>query len=490
MHRHRWLLLVGSLAFLAGVIPMARAGNEVPAEQTGPGCDPSRPAVAHFAGGELVNPQPKTAPVPCMTFTGQPTDTAQIGVTNSGVAFFGPIAQLDTSPSEALSSAPTVPGVPAPSAFAAPFPPTIVARSTNLGAHWERVVPSPAPPASLHGSVIPLLRVDPDTSRVWYATPVPCGPSLGVSISFSDDDGETWKQAFVGCPTQGANSLLEGPAPEGGDQPSGYPNVVYYCANLAEWPLSTRSIVMCHKSLDGGQTFTQIPASPDSVPPKAECGGTDNFAETRVGTVGRDGVLYFLQDICRRHDTLGLAISRDEGATWEHREILQTELQDLYPPSIAADEDNNLFLVWKGEGGVPHLIVSRDAGETWSSPIKVGAPGVNTVRRIAVTARETGHISISYLGSTDGGATYNGYITESRDALASNPVFWSGSVNDPAAPLGSADEPTTTGARIQALNGMIGPDGNPWAAFHCAHTALCPGARVGVAGRLVWPTTG
>jgi hypothetical protein len=45
----------------------------------------------------------------------------------------------------------------------------------------------------------------------------------------------------------------------------------------------------------------------------------------------------------------------------------------------------------------------------------------------------------------------------------------------------------TFGDRIQFLNNMIGPDGTPWAAFHCARTLLCPGGRIGMAGRLAWP---
>jgi hypothetical protein len=421
-----------------------------------------------------------------MTFTGPTTDSAEIGVTGSGAVFYGPIAQLDgiTAPSVPL---PAPSGV-GPSAVMTPFLPSLVARSTNSGAYWQRVVPSPVPlPVSPHGSVIPLVRVDPETSRVWYATPVPCGANLGVSISFSDDDGASWQQSFVGCPTQGANALLEGPAPEGGEQPTGYPHVVYYCANLGEVPAASRSVIVCHKSLDGGRTFVQVPGTPDSVPSRPECGTIDNFAETRVGTVGADGVLYFPQVVCRAGKALRLAISRDEGTTWQYKPLVEAEVQDLYPPALVADQANNLFLTWKGAGGLPYLMVSRDGGDSWSSPLQVGAPGTTGIRRVAITAREPGHISLSYLGSTDGGATFNAYITESRDALDADPVFWSASVNNPAQPVGSQDESLAVGDRIQDLNGMIGPDGNPWAAFHCAYTALCPGTRVGVAARLLWP---
>jgi hypothetical protein len=435
----------------------------------GAGCDPSRPALAHHAGGAVLRPQPSGAPIPCMSFTGPTTDSAAIGVTGAGSVFYGPIEQLDPNP------------VPAPAKIVTP---TIVARSKDQGASWERVVPAMAgDPASPHGAAIDWLSVDPDTSRIWYATPtLPCGASL----SWSDDGGGSWSDLpNIGCPAQGANVLMEGPPPAGGAQPSGYPHVVYYCANAGEIPLGQQSFLVCHKSLDGGASFQNTLASPDKVPPRSECGNV--VRETRPGAVGRDGVLYFPQNVCEAGTELRLAVSKDEGASWDYKPIMKTEIQDLYPPALAVDADNDLFLAWKGTGGLPYLIVSRDQGTSWSAPMNVGAPGVGQIRRLALTARDPGHISISYLGSTDGGKTFNAYISESSNALAAQPTFWSAPVNDPAKPVALGTESSTFGDRIQFLTGTIGPDGTPWAAFHCARTDLCPDKRVGIAGRLAEP---
>jgi hypothetical protein len=200
--------------------------------------------------------------------------------------------------------------------------------------------------------------------------------------------------------------------------------------------------------------------------------------------VGHDGRLYFPQNVCGAGTELRLAISDDEGETWRYAPIMKTEIQDLYPPAIAADAHDNLFLAWKGAGGLPRLIISRDRGASWSQPIAMGAPGVTQIRRLALTARQPGHISVSYLGSTAGGDSFNAYITESRNALASDPTFWSGSVNDPATPVALASNSETFANRIQFLTGMIDARGTPWAAFHCARTPLCPEGRVGIAGRL------
>jgi hypothetical protein len=454
---------LGIAVALAGLLVTPGAAG---AASAGPGCDPGRPATAHRAGGIPVNPQPPGAPFPCMTFTGPTTDSAAIGVTGAGTVFYGPIEQVQPNP------------VPAPAKIVMP---TIVARSSDLGADWENRVPSAGgAPFSDHGGLTDWLSVDPETSRVWYATPAaPCGATL----SWSDDEGDTWGHlANVGCPAQGANALIEGPPPPGGARPSGYPHVVYYCANAGEVPLGDQSYLACYRSLDGGRSFRPIGSSPDKVPPRTECGTV--VRETRVGAVGRDGRLYFPQNVCGAETELRLAISDDEGDSWRYAPIMKTEIQDLYPPALAVDADNDLFLAWKGKGGLPFLTVSRDRGASWSAPIAVAAPGVKEIRRLALTARERGHVSISYLGSGDGGATWNAYITESRTALAVRPVFWSASVNDPAKPVALGTDEGTFGDRIQFLSGMIGADGTPWAAFHCARTAVCPDARVGVAGRL------
>jgi hypothetical protein len=459
--------LLGALSLLVVVTAPAASA----ASQTGPGCDPARPAVAHGPGGTVLAFQPEGGPVPCMTFTGPTTDSAAIGVTGAGNVFYAPIEAQDPNP------------VPAPAKI---LMSTIVARSTNLGESWERLVPDTAGiPISTHGGLTDWLSVDPQTSRVWYATPAaPCG----ATVSWSDDEGASWGyNPNTGCPAQGANALIEGPAPAGGEQPSGYPHVVYYCANAAELPLGDQSFLTCHKSLDGGASFQFVGGTPDKIPPREECG--DVVRETRVGAVGRDGILYFPQDVCRAGEELRLTLSEDEGASWQYKPIFRTEVQDLYPPALAVDARNNLFLAWKGAGALPYLTVSHDQGESWSEPIAIGAPGVTEIRRLALAARDPGHIAVSYLGSADGGETFNAYLTESRNALDAAPTFWSAPVNDPSTPVALGTETGTFGDRIQFLNNMIGPDGTPWAGFHCARTELCPDARVGVAGRLAWPPT-
>lgn len=440
------LTLVVSLA-----VPVA--GRSAP---LGPGCDPSRPAVPHHGGGVAVVPAPSGAPIPCATVTGNTTESATISVAPSGTVFYAPVLAH---------------GIPAALAD-----PSLVARSRDLGASWEPR--DPGLPA--HFSLVPWMHVDPGTSRLWLATPLPT--LCGADISWSDDEGEHWQtNPSAGCPGEGALKVLEGPAPAAGAQPVGYPHVVYYCANLQDG--SPQSVLYCYKSLDGGASFTFVGSFPDPIPPPPACGTT--LREARAGVVGPDGVLYFPMNRC---DSLGIAISRDEGASWEILPVAVTEIGDIYIDSIAVDTQGNLYIAWMQPDRLPYLTMSRDHGQTWSTPLMVAAPGVQEVRRIAITAGAPGHIAIAYPGSTDGGAHFDGYITESRNALDPQPVFWSASINDPAQPLIDLADPETFGDRLFFGTAAIAPDGTAWAGFHCAKTAACPNARIGVAGRLAWPS--
>jgi hypothetical protein len=417
-----------------------------------PGCDYSRPAVAHRAGGARLARQPARRPIPCLTRVGQTSEAATIGVTRSGAVFFAPLNRnIAPPPMNVLQG------------------PELVVRSRDQGAIWT-ALNSGSPTTG--GLVPPWMSVDPVTSRIWFVTTLPT--LCGARISWSDDGGDRWRaNPSVGCPGQGSERVLEGPAPRRGATPTGYPHVVYYCGNATD---VMPSILWCYRSLNGGRTFTVLRAHPDPAGPPGACGV--NHA-ARPGTVGPDGALYFPLDLC---GDLGVAISRDEGATWHRRLVAHTNVRDLYITSLATDSSGNVYIAWVAGtgpasggdgccslGGLPYLTVSRDHGRTWSKPIMIAAPGVRKVAHTAIAATGTGHIAVAYLGRADGGASYSGYITESRDALARRPVFLSAAVNDPARPLISAPRRETFGDRLFYISDAFGPDGVPWAGFQCAY---------------------
>jgi BNR repeat protein len=416
----------------------------------------AEPAVAHHAGGVALA-RGANPPIPCTTVTGNAIEGATIGVTRSGAVFFASIEQN-------------------PDGVRTIVDPSVIARSTDRGASWSNIVPGGSA-VSPHGSLSPWLRVDPVTSRLWYATPTaPCG----ATISWSDDDGETWgTNPNIGCPAQGGVALMEGPAPAGTPEPAGYPHVVYYCANAQD---GEESVLVCHRSRDGGSSWELTGSTPDPVPPQPGC-SPEELRSTRGGEVGPDGVLYFPTYSCDDR-TLGLAVSRDQGDTWSRSKALEAEIQDLYPPALAIDTDGTLYVAWRGEGGLPYLTVSTDRGESWSAPKMIAPPGVNAMRRLGIVAREPGHIVVAYLASTDGGDSYDAYMTESRNAADAEPTFWSAVVNDPGGSVLKRGASELYANRIQLLRPHIADDGTPWAAFHCYETELCPGERLGLAAQL------
>jgi hypothetical protein len=196
-----------------------------------------------------------------------------------------------------------------------------------------------------------------------------------------------------------------------------------------------------------------------------------------------------------------MAISRDEGASWRLVHVTDSDVEDLYTTSVAADGSGDIYLGWiagsrspnaNPDGilgsGRPYLSVSRNHGSSWSKPLAVGPPGVADAQMIAVAAESRqGRVAISYLANTNHGRMLEGWLSETHDALARHPLWWAAALDRAAAPLIDAAAPTTFGNRLFANTDTFAPDGEPWAAFHCAFTAACPGARIGVVGRLRTP---
>jgi hypothetical protein len=440
------LSLVLALAASTAPSAVAKKGPE------GPGCDPSRPAVAHYAGGVPAPGKRASAPVPCMAFVGTTSEAGSVGISRSGSVFYAPLLE-NTSPPPTN----TLQG------------PEFVVRSRDLGASWTPLnTESPA----TGGLVPPWMSIDPDTSRIWFVRTLP--QLCGARVDWSDDDGDTWHtNPSVPCPSQGGEKLLEGPAPPGGARPVNYPHVVYYCANNIDIAPSN---LWCYKSLDGGPTFSFVGSFPDpALPP-----GCDERHPSRPGVAGPDGLLYFPTTLC---GALGVAISHDEGASWQFRPIVGSGLEDIYTSGTTVDSRGNLYFAWRGPGDLPYLSTSTDHGASWNPPLMVAPPGVRAVRRVAVAVRKRGEVALSYLGTTDG-AHFNGYITESHNVFTGRPRFWSASVNDPAEPLVNAADSETFGDRFFYGTDAIAPDGTVWAGFHCAKTSACPGQRIGVVGRL------
>ena len=453
---------------LLGIAPAAQAADNDKDKTVGPGCDPAHPAVAYHAASVLggavpIDSHQGNRPIPCVVVAGSTTETAMVGISYlDGTLFY------------------------APQSTGVRVPPGIFI-SRDSGATWNVESPTLQPGTT---SGIPWMGVDPQTNRIWFAPtgPVPAGCPSGTKaqVTWSDDEGLTWHSP-PGDPAdcrqlQGGMNIIEGPAPHGQPQPVGYPHVVYHCGNVQDTaiPLS----VHCWRSLDGGQTwsFVQGPNNPpsDCVMPN----GVNGKFGGRARAVGSDGTIYMgieCQPAAGGVTLAGpgplyLASSSDEGNTWQYQFVTNTSYENNFSTistDLAVDQAGNVYIVWVDQNQNGLLIVGK--GSRWGNVLNVAQPGVNFVTRVAVAVKNPGDVAVAYVGTTGGiDGTFNGYIAESNNALGADPTFIGAPVNDPQKPLMSSayaeSAVSASQGRIYALSIIFGPDGMPWAGFHCGNT--------------------
>lgn len=399
-------------------------------------------AVAHYAGGAEITDRAITSKAPDGRFyrLGVNGWEPSIGVDNKGRIFYQ-ARNADLEPH--------------------------VVRSTNEGKTWDVVSPEiapgvPAQPVSLD----PILHLDKDTGRVFTNNIPPditCQP-----VSFTDNAGDNWTNTAV-CGHFDHQTIFSGPAPEDGDQPSGYPNMVYYCAINLVMLSGTSTATTCARSLDGGLTWlpTGEPAYLTPLPGETQSGEPWCDGAVGHGFVGDDGAVLLPRGWCGQPF---LSISRDEGLTWDQVQVADNGANG-HEAGVAADSKGNLYYTWIGGDDLPYLAISRDNGKTWGKPMMIGTPGIQRSSLPAIDIGDDGKIAVTYVGSESTGKkktwTWNGYITMTVDALAKKPVFYTGTLNAPSDPLhrGGGCGDTRCHSLGDFFDVSIGPDGTPWVSF-------------------------
>jgi hypothetical protein len=388
------------------------------------GCHPSWPVVAYRAGAGASRPQGVPLPVACGTATGYATSETTLAVTNTGAILF--------SPADSENS---------------------LARSEDQGATWNLVAPRRLQRTSLWNTVDPAVVVDrrtgrafwvhttytedlrwplPDQSAAAWLVPTAVANAHGFQVYSSADEGRTWTTAdYQHENTADWEKLFAGPPPPpstGAAQPTRYPNVVYVCANAPVEVIGPGRA--CYKSLDGGATFGLAgyvfpsAAAPAGCPPLA----------ANTGAVGADGTVYIPQSCS---GGTYLAISHDEGAGYTWRPVPGAPAASGLGAvvQLAIDAAGDLYVLWTA-GDAVQLVSSRDGGRSWSPPLTVSAPGLHHITLPALAAGARGAVGIVYYASTSSSATtLSGYISQTTDALAAQPLFHAGAINDPAHPI-------------------------------------------------------
>jgi hypothetical protein len=411
----RWIGRVGSAALAAAVLLTLAPGAQALSPA---GCSHALPVVAHRAGAVKVRlPRGARKPVACASETGYASSESSLAVSGGGALVYSP-AETENS----------------------------MARSLDLGASWRLTYPAKEQPTAFWNTVDPDVIADRHTGKVFWAhatgpvrnegeLPEESGFYLAAAYGFqiysSSDDAATFTTAdYSTAPTGDWEKVFTGPAPSGAAQPVGYPDVVYLCANSpAEVAGPGR---LCYKSLDGGVTFAIAGyTSPTASNPQDICPPL-NF---NAGVVDNEGAIYQPVD-CEK--SAYVVVSRDEGAseTWIAEKDAPTGTTTSGTNMrLAADDAGNLYAAWTANG-LLYLAISRDHAQSWSAPMMVAAPGTVNVQRPAIAAGAAGQVALTYYATTSASAELaSAYITQTADALDARPLFYSGALNEPAAPI-------------------------------------------------------
>ena len=422
-----------------------------------------------------------------------------------------------------------------------------LARSFDGGRTWDAFQVQEFPESDkypLVASVDHNLYVDHQTGRLFAYFDNPMGfPTLtaavgGATIAFSDNDGMTWVIGNDIDHTSSENpTLLTGEPTVTDRSQMAYENVVYLCGDNTSTGIGGAGTpgFSCAKSVDGGVNWKGTTKDgqgfysgvvKDNTDPYPECAGGASSAGAGVQPLP-DGTLIVLVTC---NGKTFVSQSADEGSHWAivHRGDAAWAVPNN--GSLRIDSEGNMFIVRLATvNGKPELLLSH-AAETrkpsnaswtwddWTPELDITAPGITAIGKWFFVQGthadgQVGHLAVSYLATradTAYPSSSDGFITETRDALDSNPTFWSAQVNSPLRPLMYNTSTESTGPfstnALDFIGGALSPDGlSAWGSFQqsCGQNLVAdaecqrrwpqtwPGNPTdGFAGRLVWPGRG
>ncbi|HEX8228893.1 MAG TPA: S-layer homology domain-containing protein [Chloroflexia bacterium] len=234
----------------------------------------------------------------------------------------------------------------------------------------------------------PILTHDPVLGRTFVSQL----RGSGSAIDITDDDGETYIPSTGATGNQGVDhqSIASGPYRPGSEglALTEYPHAVYYCA---------QSIVaaFCSRSDDGGLTFgTHVP-----IYTLADCGLGGLHGHVKVAP---DGTVYVPKPSCG-FESQAVAVSIDNGMSWQVRTV-PISADPFSDPSIEIGADGTVYFGSIDNDGFPMASASTDRGQTWSTPVNVGAQhGIKNSVFPAVTAGDGDRAAFAYIGTTTEG---------------------------------------------------------------------------------------
>jgi len=303
-----------------------------------------------------------------------------------------------------------------------------VIRSRDRGATWE-LLRLRLPSGESTPREQPYMYLDPATDRLFVHNSVmrfrPPDFRGGYHQFISDDLGNSFRYQLVAEELRDWSKYCAGPSVT--SQTSGYPNVLYLSGpspiSTRFFPVMSPAYQSVRKSLDGGKTWERVgrmSLRPEDVPGLSRW----EWVIYGNGVVGPDGSVYWA---LRRGPRVAVAISRDEGHSWQIEDVPGARLLPFFNllqigfgtpnylvgESLSVDRDGNLYVVWAGHDDRLRMCVSRDGARTFSEPVVISSPEVTHVAFPCASIKEPGV----------------------KDAFAPRPVFHGATINPPDEPL-------------------------------------------------------
>jgi PKD repeat protein len=221
------------------------------------------------------------------------------------------------------------------------------------------------------------------------------------TCAFSDDDGASWTPVVAGDYPAGPDHETLGGGPFHAPIPTppapAYPDAVYYCSQNGVQNAE------CSRSDDGGLTYGPgVPLFDATV-----CGGGIH-GHLKVSP---QGTVYVPNSSCGEGNPIGadgVAVSTDNGITWEERNVPgSTGSQD---PAIGIGQNNvgkpanqipnTIYFGWTSGDGHAHIAHSPDEGITWQDDTDISSiiGSENSVFPIVV-AGDDNRAAYAFLGT-------------------------------------------------------------------------------------------
>ncbi|MBT3772863.1 MAG: exo-alpha-sialidase [Euryarchaeota archaeon] len=292
---------------------------------------------------------------------------------------------------------------------------THIIRSQDWGQNWEDVGPFNQvfpETGQVPSSNDPYLYVDKWTDRV---VKFDMHALTAMFVEFSDDSGDSWSIPYSAegyYSPQDHQSIASMPAAGHTSQS----DMIYvFCINTGSSALGPQ----CSRSLNDGRSWDiQRPGYPIGTP---QCSGLHGHV---VGS--NNGNVYRGNPSC---DGPAVYKSDDGGYSWSEHTVSTTIGTNSHEVAVATDEADNVYAFWISNDQLPYLSWSLDEGNSWSEPINVAPPGINSTGFPTVFAGDDGRVAVSYIGEGDDGTGWGGYISVITDIYADMPLITSVAVN-------------------------------------------------------------